>query len=283
VFDNPGDASSWFARVALLSDGYRSTGSFSPAGIGDAVKCTQATASAQGTSWGCETLSAYVVSYSWVVENGTGNGGGLESGMAYDAMRHLRSVVGRSAASLPRPPGPSLAAGALFKELLSPFPAALVPAGLSSPSVVPESWGYQGRGLEEGKVIQVSFLGSGPDFTGVSMWIQVFDTPQDAQSYFGPGLGPVTGGIVETPTNEIPFPPSGFSSSQQVRCNTYTTPQRPPVGDSTCVAQWGDVVVWGNSWGNASPANPKPTAADTNMAITLVRSALLRVGLNLWS
>jgi hypothetical protein len=219
-----------------------------------------------------------VVSYSWVIENGTSNGSGLESGMAYDAVRHLQSVADRSAAALPQPPGKYLTAGALMKQLLSPFPAALVPAGLSSPAVFPTT--QNTTGLEQHKFIKVSFVGSGPDYTSGSIWFYVFDTAQDAQSYFGARPQPLWYGVADTPTDEVRVPPSGFSSAQQAQCNTYSAPARarPLFGASSCVVQWGNVVVWGVSWDNATSANPKPTAADTNMAITLARAGLLRVG-----
>jgi len=279
VFDNLGDANSYFYSSNPFSGTYRSAGPFAAAGIADSTKCMRATAPTQLTSWGCQTLSANVVSYSWVIESGTGNYADLESDLALDAVRHLQNAAEETPpASLPQPPG-SLQAGALLAKLDSAFPAALVPEGLSAPAVTtrPQS-GAPGIISANGD-INVGFSGSGgPDYRYAWINFWVFDNAQDAESFFT-GLYPIYIGKAETATNRLPFSPSGFSTSQPERCNTYSHPEvsgHLAEGTSTCYVQWGDVVVQGATAKEATPSNPEPSAADSNMAVTLAWAALLR-------
>ena len=283
VFDNLGDANSYFSSAPLFSGPYRPAGSFSAAGIGDLTKCGRATAPAQLTAWGCLTLSNYVVSYSWVIESGAVNGAGLESELALDAVRHLRSAAEKTPpASLPQPPG-SLTASALFAKLDSAFPAALVPEGLGSlPKVStilrPALPGLMGSNRR----IAIDFQGTGPDYTFSYESIYVFDTAQHAQAWFSTNLEPEDpAGKTDTRTNHVPFPPSGFPSSQQAQCNTYSQPAvlgQPAAGLSVCYVVWGNVVVTGGTRMSATASNREPVAADSNMALTMARAALLRIG-----
>ena len=281
VFDNLGDANSYFYSSDPFSDMYRSAGSFPAAGIGDSTKCMRATAPPQSTSWGCKTLSANVVSYSWVIESGTHNGADLESDLALDAVRHLQSAAKKTPpASLPQPPG-SLKADSLYTKLNSTFPAMLVPRELSSPAVSSTSQSDTPGIVSANGDIGVVFQGSGPDYS--SSWIDfwVFRNAQDAQSWFSKDLIPEDpAGKAETRTNHLPFHPSAFSSSQQEQCNTYSYPAGAGYqagGDSVCYVQWGNVVVDGGTRENATPGNREPSAADSNMALALTWAALLRV------
>jgi len=280
VFDNAGDATSYFDSSDQFPDTYRPVGSFQAAGIADSTKCRRATGPNQLTSWGCLTLSAYVVSYSWVTESGTPNGSDLESELALDAVRHLRNAAEETPpASLPQPPG-SLKAGALYAKLNSAFPATLVPRGLSAPAVSASSLGGA-RGIVNSANgdIRVSFQVSGPaDYN--SGWIEfwVFDNAQDAESWFNSGLHPTFLGKADTPTNRLPFLPSGFSTSQPERCNTYSNAAGTPAGGvSLCYVQWGNVVVDGETGAGGTPGT-RPGTGDINMALVLTWAALLRIG-----
>ena len=277
VFDNLGDANSYFYSSYPFSGTYRSAGSFPATGIGDEAKCMRATAPAQLTSWGCQTRSANVVSYSWVIESGTGNYVGLESDLAVDAVRHLQNAAeGTPLASLPQPPG-SLKAGALYAKLDSAFPAMLVPGGLSAPVVSASSLGAVPGIVSANGDIRVDFQGSGPDYN--YSWIEffVFDNAQHAQSWLSQ-VQPFYSGKFETPTNGLPFPPSGFSTSQTERCNAYSNAAGTPAGGtSVCYVQWGDVVVGGNTGAGGKLGNREPGTGDINMALVLTWAALLRV------
>lgn len=285
VFSDPADASSYFGMANPFPAGYRPTGSFAPSGIGDQANCGHAAGTAGSASWGCLTLSANVVTYSWVTGTGTGNGDNLESALAVGMLRHLRSVAAASPTGPPpQPPGPFLDAGLLFQQLLSVYPTALVPAGLGSPltTAVRQAPKYMPSGLEQGKFIRVSFSGSGPDFDSSRISFYVFDTVQDAQSWFGTGnITPIydNGTRLATPTDELPFPTSGFSSSEDARCNTYSEAAVggfSAEGVSHCSVLWGDIVVSGVTE-KAAFQGPGPSTADSNMAVTLAHSALLRL------
>jgi hypothetical protein len=281
VFDNVGDANSYFSSAPPFVDKYRSAGSFPAAGIGDSTKCSRATAPAQLTSWGCLTLSNYVVSYSWVIQSGTGNGADLESELALDAVRHLRSVAEVAPrAALPQPPG-ALKAAALFAELDSAFPAALVPEGLGTAPTVRTVLNPEPGLIGPNKRIAIVFRSLEPDHTFRYEEIFVFDTAQHAQSWFDGSIKPEDpAGKTDTPTNHVPFPPSGFSSSQQIQCNTYSQPAvkgYPAKGVSGCYVLWGNVVLDGKTRISATAGNRAPGAADSNMGLALTRVALLRV------
>ena len=277
VFDNLGDANSYFYSSYPFSGTYRSAGSFPAGGIGDSTKCMRATAPTQLTSRGCLTLSANVVSYSWVIERGTGNYAALESDLALDAVRHLQSAAEETPpASLPQPPG-SLKAGALYAKLNSAFPATLVPQGLSAPAVSASSLGAVPGIVGANGDIRVDFQGSGSDYT--SSWIEsfVFDNAKDAQSWFSQ-VKMFFMGKAETATKRLPFAPSGFSTSQPERCNTYSNAAGTPAGGtSACYVQWGNVVVEGATGAGGTPGNREPGTGDINMALVLTWAALLHV------
>jgi hypothetical protein len=282
VFDNLGDANSYFSSAPLYADKYRSAGSFLAAGIGDLTKCSRATAPAQLTSWGCLTLSYNVVSYSWVIQSGTGNGVDLESELALDAVRHLQSVAEVTPrAALLQPPG-ALKAAVLFAKLDSAFPAALVPEGLGTAPTIGTYSNPEPGLIGPNKRIEVTFPGSGADYTESYISIYVFDTAQAAQSWFSENPEPEDpAGKLDTPTYHVPFPPSGFLSSQQIQCNTYSQPAvkgSPTKGVSGCYVQWGNVVLSGKTKISATASNREPGAADNNMGLTLTWAALLRVG-----
>ena len=282
VFDNLGDANSYFSSTPPFADNYRPSGSFSAAGIGDSTKCGRATTPAHLTSWGCLTLSNYVVSYSRVIESGTDNGEDLESELALDAVRHLRSVAEAAPRAAPLQPPGALQAQALYAKLDSAFPAPLVPEGLGTAPVVRSYLNPEPGLLGPNKRIEVDLGGPGPGYTYSYISFYVFDTVQAAQAWFSRNITPTNpAGKLDKPTGHIPFPLSGFSSPQQEQCNTYAQTAGhgyPAAGVSGCYVQWGNVVLAGKTKLNATAGNQAPEAADINMGLALTWAALLRVG-----
>ena len=274
VFDNRGDATAFYTLSSSIMTGYRGTGRLAAAGIGDPAKCQSSRAAAQPQwAWGCLTLSSNVVSYS-AVENGSDSGAGFDLALAGDAVRHLRSVASATPRGpLPAPPG-SLQPGALLLQLQSSFPSALVPAGLSLPRVGYYKNSQSPPGLLLGDLTSVAFSGSGT--AGNYIQFFVFASAQNAESWFSTGLGPLNpAGRLDPRTGNLVFP-SGFSSSQQAQCGTYSqaaAAASPAQRITECFVLWGNVVVDGKI-----NATQDVSTANMNMALTLARSGLFRIG-----
>ena len=136
-------------------------------------------------------------------------------------------------------------------------------------------------GLEGGRYIQIAFSGSGQYYNKGYITIEVFDNVSDAQSHYADTQISHDNGITITPTNDVPYAPSGFSSSQQAQCRTDAVSAGAgsgATGYSACQVQWGNVVVFGNTIYDATQADPQPGSADNDMALTLAKSALLFIG-----
>jgi hypothetical protein len=99
----------------------------------------------------------------------------------------------------------------------------------------------------------------------------VFDSAQDAQTFFSVDWVPYENGKPDTQTGGT-VDPSGFPDSQQAECDTFTV-AATHVGIGECYVQWGDVVVEG-----LTSNTRNPDSASLNMALTLAKSGLLSVG-----
>ena len=282
TFDNGYDANSYFMRISPSPPDYTYVGQFDHATIGDSTKCQRNAGQGQTISWGCLTLSADVVTYSSVIENGSSNGAATESALAYDAVHHLKSTVfAKPLTAFPTPPGPALSPSGMYSQINSSFPAKLIPAGLTHPQVSSNSFpSPQPPGLEENHYIDVNFSGSGSKYTSGYVNIEVFDSTKDAQSHYNNPTFLNAADSQITQTYDV-LSPSSFSASQQLRCSTYALSAgggEGPVGVSSCYVQWGDVVIVAATQRNATMSDPHPATADNNMAITLAIAGVLFVG-----
>lgn len=274
VFDNRGDATAYYTVSSPVMSGYHGAGQLADAGIGDPTKCQSSREAVHPQwAWSCLTLSGNVVSYS-VVKNDADTGAGFDLALAADAVRHLRTVAGATPRGpLPSPPG-SLQPGALLLQLQSPFPSALVPAGLSLPTVRYFKNSETPPGLLLGDRTSVTFSGSGTD--GNSAQFFVFASAQEAQSWFSEGIGPLnSAGRLDKRIGNLIFP-SGFPSSRQAQCGTYSQAAEgatPAQRITECIVLWGDVVVIGKN-----DTSKSASTANVNMALTLAWSGLLRIG-----
>jgi hypothetical protein len=208
-----------------------------------------------------------------VVENNTGTGAGFELSLAGDAVRQLRSVAGATPRGpVPSPPG-LLQPGALLLQLQSPFPSALVPVGLSLPTVRYYKNEQSPAGLLLGDRTNVAFTGSGTDGNFTQFF--VFTSAQNAQSWFSTGLRPDnTAGKPDPRTGNLTFP-TGFSPSQQAQCGTYSQAAdgaSPAQRVEECVVLWGNVVVAGKTATTQNVSTP-----NMNMALALARAGLFRI------
>jgi Protein kinase domain len=269
VFDNRADAARYYTASAPGISGYRSTGQLAGAGISDPTKCQTVRATAKPQwGWACLTLSSNVVSFS-ATESDTASGAGLNLALARDAVRQLHSVATVTARGpFPQPPG-SLQPSALLAQIHRPYASALIPAGLNSP-VLSDSTNPGTGILDHDRVVEY-FPGSGTDYTGAEIILYVFDSAQDAQTFFHEYWVPTENGISDVQTGST-FDPSGFTASQLAACNTWTV-AATHTGISNCYVQWGDVVVKG-----LTSDTRTPDSASLNMALTLVRSGLLSIG-----
>jgi Protein kinase domain len=269
VFDNRADAARYYTASAPGISGYHSTGQLAGAGIGDPTKCQTVRATVKPQwGWACLTLSGSVVSLS-ATESDTASGAGLDLALARDAVRQLRSVAtGTARGPFPQPPG-SLQPSGLLAQVHRPYASALVPAGLNSP--VLSDFTNEGTGLLDHDRVRQGFSGSGAGYTGAEIAFYVFDSAQDAQKFFYVDWIPYEGGKPDVQTGNT-VDPSGFTSSQQAECDTFTV-AATRTGISECYAQWGDVVVEGLTSDTRTPGS-----ASLNMALTLVRSGLLSIG-----
>ena len=276
IFQNQGDASSYYYKEFPFPRGYRPMGRLTDVGVGDQTKCNaarQATPSGS-RSWGCLSLSGTVVTSSVVVgDNKITALAVLERELAPEVIRNLQTVAATTSHKpLPDPPAMTSAmvmtGSDVYYSLASSFPAALMPSGLSSPNTSQDS--YKFSGLINGKYINVNF--TGPDEIDI-LSFYVFGTPSQARSYFAAVTPSGPTGALDQATRS--YSVSGFSSSQQVKCGTWS--QRavhgtPALGDSDCFVQWGDVVIDG---GNLIASSR--TYGNTDLALALARSGVLRL------
>jgi hypothetical protein len=282
VFQNEGSASRFFYASLPYPNGYRPVGHLTAAGADDHTKCQVArqTTLSRSSSWGCLSLSGSVVSFSVVFGDSRGGGAELERELALDTIRHLQAVaMTTSHDPLGVPPGMTtsmiMTGSDLYSSLVKPFPPALVPAGLTSPTVHHYNFGASPPpGLlprPGSSYIRVAF-GRDPHSY---LFFYVFDTARHARSWFADDLRPIdSSGHRDRPTGSL-SKPSGFSASQQAQCGTYSQPGprgTPALGVSACAVQWGNVVVFSR---NDTAANH--TKGNTDLALALARSGILRV------
>jgi hypothetical protein len=181
----------------------------------------------------------------------------------------LRNVATTTARGpFQQPPG-SLQPSALLAQIHRPYASTLIPAGLNSP--VLRDTTNDGTGLLDHDRVVEYFTGSGTDYTGAEIILYVFDSAQDAQTFFYVDWVPTENGIPDVQTGGT-VDPSGFTASQLAACNTFTV-AATHTGISNCYVQWGDVVVKG-----LTSDTRTPDSASLNMALTLVRSGLLSIG-----
>ena len=160
----------------------------------------------------------------------------------------------------------------LSRSLAMPFTSALVPAGLPSPKVSPHGFGTPPRGLlphPQGD-LRVTFGDLDDD-----LFFYIFDNANHASTWFSNDLRPVdSSGHVDVQRGSLSYP-SGFSSSQQAQCGNYYQPghgSNPAWNVSSCVVQWGNVVIFTRS---QVPVNKGK--GDINRALALARSGVLRI------
>jgi TIR domain len=279
IFQNQGDASNSYYNDLPYPNGYRPTGRLTDVGVGDQTKCSAArqTTPSGSSSWGCLSLSGTVVTFSVVLGDNGGNDGtrlaGLERELAPEVIRNLQMVAARTSHKpLPDPPAMTSAmvmtGSDIYDSLISSFPAALAPSGLSSPSMSQSRSALSG--LINGKVIQIDF--TGPDEVDALIYY-VFGNPSQARSFFDTAAEYGPTGLPDQATGSPSV--SGFSSSQQVKCGTWS--QRavrgtPAFGDSDCWVQWGDIVIDGGNLKTSSL-----TRGNTDIALALARSGVLRL------
>ncbi len=286
IFDSSYDANSYFAHSSPLPTGYGAASPLPNTTIGDFTKCQRATGLTQSTSWGCLTLSAYVVSYSVITQSGSGDDSSTESALANGAVHHLNAVAAMSPrGALPQPPGPSLNPAGLYGRLQSSFPDMLIPAGLSNPQMSVSSLTSPPPGLEEGHYIEITFSGSGADYSTSYINIDVFDNAQDAQAHYdSPPIFTGANGVSNTQTYDVLSTPSGFPAPLKARCRTYAvsaSSNSTAEGLSSCFVLWGDVVIAAGTGQHATGSDSSPGVADNNMTITLARAALLFIAQSL--
>jgi TIR domain len=271
VFDNQGEASSFFANASPVPTGYKAAGRFTATGISDPVKCASgqaATLSAKRGS-GCLTLSSRVVGFTAVFAgpDNSVNADQLATALARDAIRHLQSVASRTRkAALPPPPGP-LTPSALYNQLdSSSFNPSWLPAILASPTVQALANGSTSpAGLFDGSRIQIAMRGP-DDLDYISFF--VFGSAQEAESFFASNLSPT--GFTRTGTTDS----TGFP--QQAQCGTFDRTASKTLGAATtasCYVLWGNVIVQG-----ATQTNAITTIPDDNLAVTLARMGIIYLG-----
>ncbi len=271
VFDNSGDASSFYANGRPLPDGYTATGHFVAAGIGDSKECDtghEAATSTQAQRWesSCETLSAKVVSFIVVTSlaNSTKADDSLSATLTRDAIGHLSRVAGATSPAAVTPPPASLTPLALSDQIYSsPLGSDLLPTGVGLVSLQKFALGSSSpTGLVAGSYIRAQLAGQSHRD---AVYFYVFDSARDAQSFYGTRLQP-TG---YTPSGSIDS--SGFS--QHATCGTYferASSSSAAAHMSACAVVWGDVVAYTE----AGPTSSVTQDADV-LAVTLARMAVI--------
>ena len=273
VFDNLGDASSYYANGRPLPDGYTLIGHFVPAGIGDSRKCDtglEEATSTQATRWesSCETLSAKVVSFIVVTSltNSTAADKSLSATLTRDAIRHLSRVAdAASPAPVTSPPALLTPRNLSAQIYSSPLLGDLLPTGITLVSLQKFTLGSSSPGgLVAGTYIRATLAGKS---YRDSVYFYVFDSARHAQAFYRTRLRP-TG---YTSTGSIDS--SGFS--QQASCGTYlesASSGSAATHISGCAVLWGDVVAYSE----AGPSSNVPQDAD-DLAVTLARMAVIEL------
>jgi len=277
IFQNQGDASSYYYKTVPYPSGYRPINRLTDVGVGDQTKCGAARRAAPSgsSSWGCLSLSGTVATFSIVVGDNSGTRlAGLERELAPEVIRNLQMVATRtSPKQLPDPPAMTSAmvmtGSDIYDSLISSFPAALVPLGSHSPNT--SQYPDKGvSGLINGKLIQINF--TGPDEAD-ALAFYIFETQKQASNYFAAMAPTGPTGAVDQATGSPSV--SGFSASQHVRCGTWSQQAvhgTPALGDSDCFVQWGDIIIDGGNLITASL-----THGNTDFALALARSGVLRL------
>jgi len=267
VFDNAGDASSFYTVRRPLPDGYSLTGHFTPAGIGDQNKCDTGRETGRWDS-SCEALSDTVVTFVVVTSltDTASHNDSLAGTLTKDAIVHLSGVADATARTAVTPPPASLTPLALRDQIYSsPFGNALLPTGISFVSLQKYPLGSSApTGLIDSSYLRA--LLAGKTYRD-NLYFYVFDSTRDAQAFFKTQLRPT--GYAGTGSIDS----SGFS--QQTSCGTYfEAASSTSVAEhiSACAVLWGDVVIY-------SEAGPSVVIEqDANaLAVTLARMALIDI------
>ncbi len=273
VFDNSGDASSYYANGRPLPDHYTLTGHFVPRGIGDSKKCDTGLEEATSTlvaHWesSCETLSAKVVSFIVVTSltDSTSADKRISATLTVDAIRHLALVADAASRSRVAPPPASVTPPNLIDQIYSsPEINDLLPANITLVSLQKFNLGSNSPpGLVAGTYLRATVSGGG---YRDSVLFYVFGTPRQAQGFYKTRPRP-TG---YTSIGSIDS--SGFS--QPTSCGRYreaTSSSSPASYISGCAVLWGDVIAFSE----AGPSSSATEYADV-LAVTLARMAILEL------
>ena len=276
VFDNPGDASSYYATYPPLPIHYTRTGHFVPGGIGDSKKCDtgfEASTLGQVARWeaSCESLSAKVVSF--VVVASTTASTSLDkrysATLARDVIRHLLRVADAAPrASLTSPPGSLTPAGLLGRIYSSPVINGLLPPTITLSSLQRFNLGSNSPpGLVAETYLRATLASQS---SRDSVLFYVFDTSRSAQAFYK--TRPIPTGYSYTQNGSIDS--SGFS--QPASCGRYREPASSSSAASFisgCAVLWGDVIAFSE----AGPSSNSSQDADT-LAVTLARMAVIELG-----
>ena len=190
VFDNSGDASSYYATYPPLPIHYTRTGHFVPGGITDSKKCDtgfEAATLGQAARWeaSCESLSAKVVSFVVVASTtaGTSEDKRYSAALARDVIRHLLRVADAAPrASLTSPPGSLTPAKLLDRIYSSPVINDLLPPTITLSSLQKFNLGSNSPpGLVADTYLRATLASQ--SFKD-SVLFYVFDTARSAQAFY---------------------------------------------------------------------------------------------------
>jgi hypothetical protein len=287
VFASQSAASTYWHEFPPYLPGYEASGSsFEVSGIADPMKCLSAQNihQPQQSAWYCVTLSGDVLSYSDVIEGGSGDGANLESELAGDAVQHLldaAATVPSPSVSPPDPGSSSPDANELSTMLASSFPVTFTPSGLTyEPGVDQVPLAASASGLIGSGGTREEFAGSGAEYDSARIYFYVFGNTKDAYSWLESDPPPdnPAGQPAELVSGKLI--PSGLPSPQHAVCGIYTQPAMdnvPAEAKAVCYLQWGDVVITSVAEMDATPNGSAPSTADANMSYTAARAGLLRV------
>jgi TIR domain len=279
VLRNEGAANKFFfLNRDHYGNGYRVT-PLTGVGVGDHTQCqsAQQKETPRTNLWACLSLSGNVVTLSMVKGESESAGTALMKALHRDAIRNLATVASTAPHEpLSVPPGVTStmvrSSSDLSRSLAMPFTNALVPAGMPLPKVRPYGFGTPPRGLlphPQGD-LKVTFGDLDDD-----LFFYIFDNANHASKWFSNDLRPVdSSGHIDVQRGSLSYP-SGFSSSQQAQCGNYYQPGHggnPAWNVSSCVVQWGNVVIFTRS---QLPVNKGK--GDINRAVALARSGVLRI------
>jgi len=274
VFASSGAATQFFATSSPRPVGFDLSGQFATSGIADQGRCQTSHSPKQGWASSCAVQSGNVQSFVVVDndQNTVATDSRLASILTRAAVRHLQVVASSSPRTTASVPPGSLSPTALFAQLDSSSPKSyLLPDGLPTPVVTESSAGANPpQGLVNGSSVELSV--TGPDTYGDAIDyvnLYVFDSAQDAASWYGIGLTP----IGSSHTGNIDS--SGFS--QPASCGTYSvgpTSTTSALGISFCVVLEGDVVM-------SSETEMDSTSAYGNqdLAVVLARMGIMYLDL----